>query len=418
MGRAARALGAVGALGALGALVAAVALAGPAAGETERVAAPAATGKRTVPLHRLQPLARQRWPRSFAGLWQKRGTIYIAFTERAKRRVKRLRRRSRQAHRLRAVRVERSLKELEATQRQMIDDRESRPPGLIDLPPYNLDIDVTRNAPVVTLETVVPDFVAPFKQRYGEQVIVRQGPLAEFDACLSRVNCTPYLRAGLRVLAKNPDAALLPCSTAFAVQQRSAIYRGILSAAHCGEPDFDEGGIRYHGGGSAPSAYGVVDRDRMKGRTDAEVHEITNPSFSRRPWIYDTTQVKARPVQRVSYWSWIRPGMGMCKAGITTGKTCGKVQSRYFSPCCTIPDAELFIRTTYCAEGGDSGGGVYYPNKLGTGETKVTAYGIHSGGAKDYQCNEDNSIKPGDYSFFGHIQFAQTLLGVRVQLTQ
>jgi hypothetical protein len=398
-------------------LVAAVLVSAPAAPATDR-ASDAHAGHRhalSLPVHRLEGAARKRWPRSFAGLWQERGKVFIAFTKRAKRRTSRLRALAAKPGKLRARSFEFSLRQLETTQERMIDDREERPPGTVDLPDYDLDIDITKNAPVVTLESVIPDWEERFAQLYGEHVIVREGALAEFDACLSRSSCTPYLRAGLRVLIKLPGG-LVPCSTSFSVIQRSVAYRGILSAAHCGTPDFDEGVLRYHGTGSAPPSYGFVKRDRMLGRTDAELHQITSSSFSRRPWIFDSNSLKERPVQRVSDWNWVRPGMGMCKVGQTTGKTCGKVKSRYFSPS-IIPSSERFIKTGYCAEGGDSGGGVYYPNKLGTGETKVTAYGIHSGGAKGFECTPGQPLLPGDYSYFGHIQYAQTALGVRVQVT-
>jgi len=372
---------------------------------------------RTVPLHRLEAVTRSRWPNSFAGLWQARGKVFVAFTAKAKRRTGRLRELVAKPGKIRAVNFERSLRELENLEEQIISDRENRPPGTVGLPGYDVDLNVTKNAATLTFANVNPGQEMALRDLYGQDLIVKEGPLAEFDACLSRVSCTPTLRAGLQVLFRNPDAALVPCSTSFAVQQRTAVYRGILSAAHCGDPDFDEGGLRYHGTGLAPPSYGVVDRDRLQGRNDAEVHEITSSSFSRQALIYRSSVQKALPVQRVSEWNWVRPGMGMCKVGRTTGHTCGKVKSRYFSPD-IIPSAERFVLTTYCAEGGDSGGGVYAPNKLASGEVKVTAYGIHSGGAKDFECNEDGSIKPGDYSYFGHLQYAQTALGVRVQVTK
>ena len=106
----------------------------------------------------------------------------------------------------------------------------------------------------------------------------------------------------------------------------------------------------------------------------------------------------------------------MCKSGITTGKTCGKVLSRYYSPI-GIPGSERFIRTNYCAASGDSGAGVYIGAKLASGETVTTAYGIHSGGAKGFECTPGQPLQSGDYSFFGDIQYAQVALGVRVQVT-
>jgi hypothetical protein len=370
------------------------------------------TDARGLGLRQLEPSARKQWPQSFAGLWQAHGKVFIAFTERPKRRTHRLRLRFAKPGRLRAVHFEHSLAELEATQEEMIADRENRPPGTVGFPTYDLDLSIQKNAPVATFEHVTPQLVAGIKSLYGQEVIVKQGPLGSFDSC-SRSSCAPYLRSGLRTIGPSGSQ----CSTAFAVQQHSAAYKGVLSAGHCGGVGVDdEGAARFHGDGSSPPQYGIVDRSVFQDRVDAEVHKITNASFSRRPWIFDSSKLTARPVQRVSDWNWVRPGMAMCKSGIKTGKTCGKVLSRYYSPG-KLPGAERFVRTNYCADHGDSGAGVYIGAKLASGETVTTAYGIHSGGPEGFECTPGKPLQAGDYSFFGHIQYAQVALGVRVQLT-
>jgi hypothetical protein len=72
------------------------------------------------------------------------------------------------------------------------------------------------------------------------------------------------------------------------------------------------------------------------------------------------------------------------------------MQDKHFSPD-YVSDGGRFVKTTYCAKGGDSGAAVFRDNR---------AYGIHSGGATG-SCRQ-----AGDFSLFGHIEYVENALNV------
>jgi hypothetical protein len=85
----------------------------------------------------------------------------------------------------------------------MVADRTA---GTIDLL-YDLDIDVTLNAPVVVFAVPLPEGIHLRRARIRGDVIVRDGPLAEGFVCSSRTSCTPDLRSGLRVTVQGGAGA-------------------------------------------------------------------------------------------------------------------------------------------------------------------------------------------------------------------
>lgn len=155
--------------------------------------------------------------------------------------------------------------------------------------------------------------------------------------------------------------------------------RQLLSAAHCG------GDTRFHAG----EQFGEVRAEKEQGRVDAERIDIDSP-FAGRPWIFVTQAEKAREVFSVGRYNQLQVGENICKAGRTTGRTCGEILDTDFAPA-AVPNSQEFIQTDYCAEGGDSGAGVYVLNR---------AHGMHSGGST-------GDCAPGQFSYLGHIQFAE-----------
>lgn len=284
------------------------------------------------------------------------------------------------------------MQELESRQQRMIAEREQSRDGSLLLPgvqggDYNLDIDVTRNVPVVTTKDANPEATATFKSRYGEDVIVEEGDIGGPEAC-TRTDCRYDLRSGLKTVQSNGAW----CSTAFTVK-RSDGTRNILSAAHCGGGDV--GSARFHGG----ERYGEVKHQNIGFRVDAERHGPPEGSFAMKPWIYVNDSNKERPVQQMSTWSGLRVGLWACKSGARTDKSCGNITSKHFSPS-WVSNSERFVKADYCADGGDSGSGVYKSSNW----NKV--HGIHSGGGSG-GCGD-----PDDWSAFGHIEYALNSMGV------
>jgi hypothetical protein len=139
-------------------------------------------------LFKLEPAARQRWPDTFAGLWitgeTPRDEIYITFTENAEENVAALAQDFPYPEMLRPWTFERSLRELEVLQREMGEDRELVAEGELEIPGlpdgrYDLSIDITQNAATATVEELEAETAAWFAERYGDAVVVEEGPLAE-----------------------------------------------------------------------------------------------------------------------------------------------------------------------------------------------------------------------------------------------
>ena len=142
----------------------------------------------------LEPTALRRWPDSFGGIWLSQGKLFVAFTDKSRKRLKKLRRplirkgrlpKRLAKRRFRAVTVDDSLLSLEQLEGRMIADRDAPPPpSIVPLPKpqYDLNVDVQDNSVVVIVPSATPQLVSYFKQAYGD-VSVEQGPIAEPEGC-------------------------------------------------------------------------------------------------------------------------------------------------------------------------------------------------------------------------------------------
>jgi hypothetical protein len=395
----------------------------------------------------IEPRALRRWPGSFGGLWLgRKGKIVIAFTRESKARAKLLARELPRGKRLRGIKVDNSLAALRKLQAQMIADRQLRPPLVRDpvtqqadraggrdddRPPppppppppaperlvplvYDLYIDVKRNLVVAIVEQPVgPELAAVFAQRYGEDVLVEQGRLQEpasLIICQSRKECPPGLRSGMETIAQSGTT----CSTAFNVTYQSGgkTLEGILSAAHCGNPDADLFDDRDHFNAS----YGKVVFEEQAGRVDAELHSVDGqyegiaPWTANAPWIYiDNSERRAKVISAGTH-NGLPVGAKVCKSGIKTEKTCGQVLAKTFSPS-YVANSMDFVWTKFCSKSGDSGSGVYRPwgRRVKDGKPTYQAQGIVSGGSNAaLPCDQKDS------SIFGHIEFVFDALPVKV----
>ena len=341
----------------------------------------------------LEADARRLNPGTFAGLWlDDADRVHVAFTNDASARAAALTRGFTRASAVRAQTRGRSLAALEALQQRLIADRQRARTGGLALPGidgagYDLDIDVKRNLVVLTAPDPTAATVADVVRRYGGAVEVRTGELGAPEAC-TRSDCKYTLRSGLEV-----NSPSYYCSSAFTVKRNDNGNRNLLSAAHCPE----DGSPRKHGG----VQYGTVQAQQESGRVDAERHSVGNNGFSASPWIYVNQDDRYRQVRGRGLYSQLAVDSSVCKSGATTYNTCGKVLSKTYSPSWVgSGGAYNFVSTTYCAEGGDSGAGVYIDN---------TALGVHSGG-------ETGACDGSNFSAFGHIEFAQSALNATVMI--
>lgn len=326
--------------------------------------------------------AQRLWGDTFGGMWidhANGGRINVAFTAEAAQRVGELKRQFPRPEKLHPVLMPRSMAELEGELNRMVADREEARAGRLSFPGvdgerYDLKIDVARNAVVVVVDNADPRTQGAFASRYGQHVIVEATGIAQPETCW-RDDCRYSLRSGIRTEGEHW------CSTAFAVSG------GILSAAHCGGTD------RWHSG----YYYGTVTGNQQVNRADAERHSV-GYGFHPGAYLYVSGSETARRITSTGLWSNLVVGASACKSGITTGNSCGVVQNTNLS-LNYVPGSTHFVQASYCSDPGDSGGGAYSGNQ---------ALGIHSGGAGGTGCASN------DYGVFGHIQWAQSQLGVTV----
>lgn len=363
---------------------------------------------------RIQSSARRRWPGSFAGLWVERGHIFVAFTERAAARLKKIDRQiggPQKKGKPKPVTFNESLIELEALLDRGAADRGTgaRPISA----PYDLSIDQQRNAMVVTVENAEPRVVENFQTRYGPSVIVEQGYVSEPYAC-TVASCFPTLRAGLISLIPK-STGVAACTTGFVVRHRGSAQNLILSSAHCGGDDAgNPGGIRQHG--SPAKSYGWTWNEEYEGGVDAEVQRVSSAYDSKKPYIRVSDPVTAGPVYGYGALAHLVEGTQLCKSGQKTGYSCGPVTDLHFISNGTpsVP-GEYMIRTDICAQPGDSGAPVFRNLKLRqpAGKIGYQAQGLLSGGPKKNGVAPPCS-DPGFYSFFSHIELIHKALSVRV----
>ena len=265
----------------------------------------------------------------------------------------------------------------------------------VDAGRYNVTIDVRRNVVVVIAgERASADTEAAFVARYGPSVTVAVTAVGG-PAC-TRDGCGPVLRSGLRIT--NDDAAWpnYYCSSGFAAR-RWVNEWALLTAAHC---DFEpvDGRWAKHGG----VHYGYREVQQQRNDVDAEWHRVVWNGFSAQPTIWVSPTETARAVRAKGTWDGLANGAYLCKSGVTTGVTCGFVNSKYFSPY-WAPGSTKFINSDMCMDGGDSGSGVYIGNK---------AIGILSGGIHG-TCPRTGATQ----TIIGHVSFAESALGVSVVTT-
>ena len=342
----------------------------------------------------LEADAKRLWPDTFAGAWMDRSggrTISVAFSDDATTKVAQLAADFPRPLLLRPVHVRRSESELAAVQSRMLADREAARAGRGSLPgvpgaEYSLELDLRRNAVVMIAERPTGATVAEVRRRYGNDVIVEAGSIGGPNAC-TRDDCIWSLRAGLKAVNANNNY----CTTAFTVRRNDNGNRNILSAAHCG-------GDSYRAHGAQP--YGQVLAQQQQYRVDAERHGVGQGKMAARAWNFVDTSNKVVPITSVSTYAGLSGSATVCKSGVTTGKTCGTVSSKTYSPS-YVPNGNSFIKIGgMCAKDGDSGAGSYINQQ---------AVGVHSGGDDDQICNNGN-----DFGITGHIEFAQSALNATV----
>lgn len=154
------------------------------------------------------------------------------------------------------------------------------------------------------------------------------------------------------------------CTGAFTVRNVNTGARGVLTAAHCRDDE---------------NVWDYTDNIWVQIRYQAGLHGGSHDvQWHTTPYVEDNMTwtgsnyreilgTKSRAYQTIGEW--------VCKYGITTGYTCGQINSKTYAPS-YIPNANATFVQMYRAgitlsSPGDSGGPWFYGNN---------AYGVHSGG--------------------------------------
>ncbi|GAA1344327.1 S1 family peptidase [Saccharothrix algeriensis] len=238
----------------------------------------------------------------------------------------------------------------------------------------------------------------------GDRVVVTVEPTAT-SALVAKLSAVPGVAVERGAARPVPQADVVPgrimdlvpgtnCSLGFPGTRNGA--KVLLTAGHCveGNPDvLDVNGT--HIGKGVASRFPSYDMGLMA--IDAE--------DTGRPYV-DTRMGTAVAVRGMSK---AAVGASICKAGNTTGWTCGRVSAynqtvRYSGE---STSTRGLARSTVCTEGGDSGGAYISGN---------SAQGMTSGGPSDgHDCGyNQGSNATGSYSYYQPVVDAANYYGVRL----
>lgn len=313
---------------------------------------------------RLNAELAERVPATFAGLWVQHDPSYriiVQLTRGGGARLQKILQRDefRELYPFVDVRTARwSLRELSAV--QAASHQAAREQGV----PVESMINVRENR--VDLRTPQVSLLTSFLQAVDNARKNAPGPrmldsveIIEVD----RLSTTErYIYAGRQITA---------CTSGFPVQNGSGT-RGILTAGHCDDIQaFNTRNLPFQSG-------------QFSGAVDAQWHTAPELHVTNRIWdgLFDTATPYYRFVTGTRPRSQQAVGEFVCKYGVTTGHTCGTIESTSFQPPSGQPGQWINPTATFIyvdgdrhgvnlSEGGDSGGPWFSGN---------TAYGVHSGG--------------------------------------
>lgn len=123
-------------------------------------------------------IARGVWPETFGGAWARSGTMFLAFTEEAEKKVAELAE-CFPSTTLVPVTVEHTLLELDAIVERMFRERGMILEGTLSIPGidtdrYDMMVWERENAVMVLLEESDPDLMAALRRRYGDVLVFRE----------------------------------------------------------------------------------------------------------------------------------------------------------------------------------------------------------------------------------------------------
>lgn len=362
-------------------------------------------------IHQLGMTATEKWPEDYAWIWPADGGfkqgIVIGFSRDAEEHVEELAKTFPWPDLLKAETVKYSTPELQELQDKMIAGRKHALSGQGPLAEqtegrFDLGGDLKNGKVIVYMPEIDSETKQAFFAAYGTDVRFVESGLGEFGACTNRQRCGKALRAGIQ--ARNQPANVKKCSTGFTVKVNGVTR--ILSAAHCSQANWGGGNEKRYHGFTDPMQFGVVVGRFLGGGVDAEALSVQSP-FVAHPWIYRDDDNQQWPVKYMMPNSATFWGDTVCRAGNTTGRSCGTITDKMFSFTRQGVNLVQLVRTNACSGGGDSGGPVFFGYE---------AWGIHAGYVTP---NSNPGCGAGfntTHSFYSPINWVLTQLGATLEL--
>jgi len=240
------------------------------------------------------------------------------------------------------------------------------------------------------------EVVAEAKQRFGPMLVTYTFTDRVTPEACSFPYCDPPLRAGVRV-------GPVGCTLGFLGRSRSDNALYAFTAGHCLD---GAASTTYWTHFSNGSQHNIGPRHNfvLGASGDAGIIRVSNPAgWDARAWVYvlastgndGVAGTSANAQYRILADGGSSVNMRICKSGVSPDRTsCGRVKELGVTVTYTSGETiRGLARTSYCSQGGDSGGPVYVSN---------TAYGIHVAGAD------------GCVAYYQGIRGAENLMNVNV----
>lgn len=260
------------------------------------------------------------------------------------------------------------------------------------------DLEVALTGPVTSADRAAVQALMPGTA----MTVIPQAPL-QATTCTSRYHCTPQIRGGIELLATN----LGLCSSGFIGKSLSTGSWVAFTAGHC----FPVGTQVLHGdpGHDTPKLVGAVENRRFGTDTDGETVQFTVGvlGWQNSRWVYESETNRTQVIGSVEGWHFhAQVNDFVCKAGITTGRTCGNITQ---TSATVKIDGTTFtnqVVARLCARAGDSGGAVHLGGK---------AFGVQSASSvKDpgVPCNSTN------IATWSHMRTIENAVNARINVGQ
>lgn len=217
------------------------------------------------------------------------------------------------------------------------------------------------------------------EDKFDAVEMVKPEPTVNYAGCENGWDCFPYLRGGMYIQVGNKG-----CTVGFAARNRKG-EKHILTAGHCGgNGSIVKTGLRQN------TPVGILTNSSNNVATDSARIFVSDPAWKLTRWVrMDPSRQAVKILGKLGQYA--AGDTVVCKSGMATHLTCGKVTKSNYSIRVGNVWHEGFWQASFRSSEGDSGGPVFVPYNARKNASK--AYGIVSG----YQGNT-HTVGPGIFN--------------------